>query len=144
MLGEAQAKWFVDAMAASRATWKLVACDQPLALVIGDGPGDRRFEGFGNVPFARDEFTADSIVLHVNFDLGQVRGYGLGKDVERLLMLLGLHRLRKLTDGDLRLRTACDLEPLTRDPVATRPNGFALPGLAELEADLHDILFVKR
>jgi alkaline phosphatase D len=50
MLGEAQARWFVDAMASSRAAWKLVACDQPLALVIGDGPGDSRFEGFGNVP----------------------------------------------------------------------------------------------
>jgi CRISPR-associated protein Csb1 len=93
-------------------------------------------DGFGNVPFARDEFTADRIVLHVNFDLGQVRGYGLGADAERLLVLLGLHRLRKLIDGDLRLRTACDLEPATRDPKATRPDGFVLPELSDLEADL--------
>jgi CRISPR-associated protein Csb1 len=93
-------------------------------------------KGFGNVPFARDEFTAENIVLHVNFDLAQVRGYGLGADAERLLVLLALHRLRKLIDGDLRLRTACDLEPVTRDPKATRPDAFALPMLTELDADL--------
>jgi CRISPR-associated protein Csb1 len=97
--------------------------------------GDTK-KGFGNVPFARDEFTAEKIVLHVNFDLAQVRGYGLGADAERLLVLLGLHRLRKLIDGDLRLRTACDLEPVTRGPKATRPEGFVLPKLRDLEADL--------
>jgi CRISPR-associated protein Csb1 len=93
-------------------------------------------KGFGNVPFARDEFTAEKIVLHVNFDLAQVRGYSLGTDAEHLLVLLGLHRLRKLLDGDLRLRTACDLEPVTRDPEATRPIGFVLPKLSDLETSL--------
>jgi len=99
-------------------------------------PGGDTKKGFGNVPFARDEFTAERIVLHVNFDLAQVRGYGLGANAERLLVLLGLHRLRKLIDGDLRLRTACDLEPVTRDPKPTRPEGFVLPSLIDLEADL--------
>jgi CRISPR-associated protein Csb1 len=88
------------------------------------------------VPFARDEFTAEKIVLHVNFDLAQVRGYGLGADADRLLVLLGLYRLRKLIDGDLRLRTACDLEPVTRAPKATRPDEFVLPGLTDLEDDV--------
>jgi alkaline phosphatase D len=50
MLGEAQATWFVDVVSRSRATWKIIACDQPLALVIPDGPRDDRFEGFGNKP----------------------------------------------------------------------------------------------
>lgn len=99
-------------------------------------PAGDTAEGFGNVPFARDEFTAEKIVLHVNFDLAQVRGYGLGADAERLLVLLGLYRLRKLIDGDLRLRTACDLEPVTRAPKATRPDGFVLPSLSDLETDL--------
>ena len=99
-------------------------------------PGGDTGSGFGNVPFARDEFTAERIVLHINFDLAQVRGYGLGADAERLLVLLGLYRLRKLIDGDLRLRTACDLEPLTRSPKATRPDGFVLPALSDLETDL--------
>ncbi|MDQ3366563.1 MAG: type I-U CRISPR-associated RAMP protein Csb1/Cas7u [Myxococcota bacterium] len=91
-------------------------------------------EGFGNVPFARDEFTADRIDCHINLDLGQIRGYGLGTQVERLLVLLGLHRVRRLLDGDLRLRTACDLEPVERGAiVARRPDGFTLPPLADLE-----------
>lgn len=48
MLGAAQARWLVDALSTSRARWKIVACDQPIALVIGDGPGDTRQEGYGN------------------------------------------------------------------------------------------------
>ena len=45
MLGAAQARWFVDAVAGSRARWKIIACDQPLGLVI---PDDGRNEGFAN------------------------------------------------------------------------------------------------
>ncbi len=45
MLGAAQAAWLVDALATSRARWKIVACDQPLSLVI-DGPDHQ--EGFAN------------------------------------------------------------------------------------------------
>ncbi len=70
-------------------------------------------------------------------DLAQIRGYGLGEKVEQLLTLLALHRLRRLLDGDLRLRTACDLEPVDRDNIiATRPSGFNLPSLADLETEL--------
>lgn len=48
MLGTAQARWFVDAVRRSRARWKIIACDQPLGLVIGDGPDNARNEGFAN------------------------------------------------------------------------------------------------
>jgi alkaline phosphatase D len=48
MLGAAQARWLVDALAGSTARWKIVACDQPISLVIGDGPGDLRQEGYAN------------------------------------------------------------------------------------------------
>jgi CRISPR-associated protein Csb1 len=93
--------------------------------------------GYGHVPFSRDEFTAESIDLHVNLDLAQIRGYGLGEDAEALLILLALFRLRRLLDGDLRLRTACDLKLAGEGRVlATRPNGFGLPALAEIERDL--------
>ena len=88
-----------------------------------------------NVPFARDEYVADRIDCHINLDLAQIRGYGLGEKAERLLILLALHRVRKLLDGDLRLRTACDLEPVDRDTLAaTRPADFKLPSLADLES----------
>ncbi len=62
MLGAAQARWLGDALAASRATWKLVACDQPLGLLIGDGPGGTRREGFadgiGGPPAGRERELA--------------------------------------------------------------------------------------
>jgi CRISPR-associated protein Csb1 len=93
--------------------------------------------GFGNVPFARDEYVADRIDCHFNLDLAQIRGYGLSKDAERLLVLLALYRVRKLLNGDLRLRTACDLEPIDRDTiVATRPEKWRLPSLGDLESAL--------
>jgi alkaline phosphatase D len=48
MLGAEQARWFVDAVAGSRARWKIIACDQPVGLVIGDGPDNARNEGWAN------------------------------------------------------------------------------------------------
>jgi CRISPR-associated protein Csb1 len=93
-------------------------------------------DGFGNVPFARDEFTAERITLYVNLDLGQIRGYGLGEEVERLLALLALYKLRVLVDGELRLRTACDLEVTDDAIVARRPVGFELPAADALRGAL--------
>lgn len=92
--------------------------------------------GFGNVPFARDEFTAERITLYVNLDLAQIRGYGLGENVEHLLILLALYKLRALVEGGLRLRTACDLQVATQDITATSPEGFALPAEEALLAAL--------
>jgi alkaline phosphatase D len=45
MLGVAQAQWLVNSLAASKARWKLVACDQPISLLIGDV---QNIEGFAN------------------------------------------------------------------------------------------------
>ena len=92
---------------------------------------------FGNIPFARDEYVAEEIVFYVNIDLAQIRGYGLDAKATELLILLALFRVRKLLDGDLRLRTACDLEPVDRNQIAaTRPDGFVLPSLPELTKSL--------
>jgi CRISPR-associated protein Csb1 len=99
-------------------------------------PSGSTKEGFGNVPFSREEFTADKITLFVNLDLAQIRGYGLGKDIEPLLVVLALYKLRLLLDGDLRLRTACNLEVKDTAIVATKPAGFALPSAADLAEGL--------
>ncbi|MEW6221264.1 MAG: type I-U CRISPR-associated RAMP protein Csb1/Cas7u [Thermodesulfobacteriota bacterium] len=114
--------------------------------------------GFGNVPFARDEFTAQRITLYVNLDLIQIRGYGLdtmirdGADgeriietavdrpVERLLVLLALYKLRALVEGSLRLRTACDLEVTSSTIVAKVPVGFVLPSLLALTDELRSAI----
>lgn len=99
-------------------------------------PSGETKTGFGNVPFARDEFTAERITLYVNIDLAQLRGYGLGADVERLLILLALYKLRAMLDRNLRLRTACDLRVDTDTITADVPDGYKLPSLTELAADL--------
>jgi len=46
ILGDAQVAWLQRALAASTATWKLVASDMPLGLVVPDGPS--RFEAVAN------------------------------------------------------------------------------------------------
>ena len=97
--------------------------------------GDTR-AGFGNVPFARDEYTAARITLYVNLDLAQIRGYGLGDAVERLLVLLALYKLRALTSGGMRLRTACDLHVKLEEITAKIPPGWHLPALDDLKEDL--------
>lgn len=96
---------------------------------------------FGNIPFARDEYVAEEIICYVNLDLAQIRGYGLDSKATDLLILLSLFRVRKLLDGDLRLRTACDLEPKNRDTiVAKRPAEFQLPSLADLNSAVSDAI----
>ena len=92
--------------------------------------------GFGNVPFARDEYTAGSIILYVNLDLAQIRGYGLGDEAERLLILLSLYKLRALTSEGMRLRTACDLKVENAEIRATVPQEWTLPTLEDLEGDV--------
>ena len=52
-------------------------------------PSGETKTGFGNVPFARDEYTAESITLYVNLDLAQIRGYALGAQAECLLIPVG-------------------------------------------------------
>ena len=93
-------------------------------------------KGFGNVPFTRDEYTADSITLYVNLDLVQIRGYGLGDAIERLLVLLSLYKLRALADEGMRMRTACDLQVETEAINATKPRGWLLPELGDLKENL--------
>lgn len=92
--------------------------------------------GFGNVPFARDEYSSEEITLYVNLDLGQIRGFGLGDDVNRVLILLALYKVRKLVDGSLRLRTACDLEPVDPTQLRSTRGAFVLPSLEAVVAEL--------
>jgi len=99
-----------------------------------DPQGDTK-KGFGNVPFQRDEYTAEKITAYFNVDLAQIRGYGLGPEGERLLTALALYKIEKLLDGHLRFRTACDLEAVGA-PRVTRPEGFALPSLGALREAL--------
>lgn len=91
-------------------------------------------KGFGNVPFARDEYVASKIIAYFNMDLAQVRAFGLGEAVEQLLVGLALYKIRRFLATGLRLRTACDLELV--ELRVTRPDGFDVPQLDALETAL--------
>ncbi len=98
-------------------------------------PSGTASKGFGNVPFHREEYTADSIKAYFNLDLAQIRGYGLNSEAQDLLILISLYKIRALLDGDLRFRTACDLQ-VKSDVVKADKGDFVLPSLADLEKAL--------
>ena len=90
--------------------------------------------GAGNVLFARDEWVAERITSFFNLDLRQIRAFGLGDEVERLLILLALFKVRKFLVEGLRFRTACDLDVVSFK--ATRPGDFEVPELPAVESEL--------
>lgn len=101
-------------------------------------PSGDTARGFGNVPYARDEYVAPRITAYFNLDLAQIRAFGLGEAAERLLMALALFKIRHFLETGLRLRTACDLE--CRELRATRPEGFEVPSLSVLEDELPGLI----
>lgn len=104
-----------------------------------DPQGDTN-KGFGHVPFHRDEFTAEKITAYFNLDLAQLRGYGLGPEAENLLIGLTLFKIRKFLRDGLRLRTACDLEPIGEPSIKRPVTGFSLPSLEQLQAELPGLI----
>ena len=101
-------------------------------------PSGDTARGFGNVPFHREEFTGN-ITAFFNLDLALIRGFGLGADVETLLVTIALFKIQKFLRDGLRLRTACDLD-LDGELIIQRPTGFTMPTLSELESALPDFI----
>ena len=101
-------------------------------------PSGDTAKGFGNVPFARDEWVAERITAYFNLDLRQIRAFGLGHDVERLLIMLALFKIRRFLVEGLRLRTACDLD--VSGITVKRPSDFDLPDLEDVEAELPGLI----
>jgi CRISPR-associated protein Csb1 len=99
--------------------------------------GQTAKEGFGNVPFHRDEFCGD-ITAYFNLDLALIRGFGFGEPVEQLLIALAIFKIHRFFRDGLRLRTACDLEldDSAGGLVVKRPSNWSLLSLAEVEAAL--------
>jgi CRISPR-associated protein Csb1 len=91
-------------------------------------------KGFGNVPFARDEFVSPEITAYFNIDLAQIRAFGLGKEAENLLIALSLFKIQKFLQTGLRLRTACDLT--CTGLTVTLPENYGIPSLEDLEKEL--------
>jgi CRISPR-associated protein Csb1 len=101
-------------------------------------PSGDTARGFGNVPFSRDEYCAPTIRAYFNLDLAQIRAFGLGENVEKLLVTLALFKIRRFLEVGLRLRTACDLS--LQELRVTRPADFLVPELPGLEALLRDLI----
>ncbi|MEJ2146616.1 MAG: type I-U CRISPR-associated protein Cas7, partial [Acidobacteriota bacterium] len=87
--------------------------------------------GFGNVPFARDEYVSSKMTAFFNLDLSQIRAFGLGENTTQLLIGLSLFKIQRFLETGLRLRTACDLECV--ELRTTRPEGFKVPALSRLD-----------
>jgi CRISPR-associated protein Csb1 len=104
----------------------------------GLNPSGDAAKGFGNVPFHREEFTGN-ITAYFVLDLALIRGFGLGADVENLLIAISLFKIRRFLNDGLRLRTACDLE-LVGDLAAKKPAGYTVPSLEEIEKALPDLI----
>jgi CRISPR-associated protein Csb1 len=96
-----------------------------------------RGEVYSNVPYQRTEYTARKITAYFNLDLSLLRGYGLDAEAMELLLVLSLYKIRRLLEGQLRFRTACDL---TVDGAVrvVAPEGFVLPDGQTLLAALQE------
>jgi CRISPR-associated protein Csb1 len=95
-------------------------------------------KGFGNVPFPREEFTGHLTAYFV-LDLALIRGFGLGTEVENLLIAISLFKIRRFLSQGLRLRTACDLE-LIGDLIVKKPAGYTVPSIEEIETALPSLI----
>ena len=86
---------------------------------------------YGNVPYQRVEYTAETITGYFNLDLGLLKSYDLGRDAFNLLAALGLYKIRVFLRNGTRLRTACDLKLKDKLKV-TEPEGFEVPERKDL------------
>lgn len=93
-------------------------------------PYGKAAEGYGNVPYHRDEYAAGDIRAYFNLDLALIRGLGLPEQAQRFLIGFALFKIQKLLAEGMRLRTACDLE--VQDVQVKRPAGWELPDLNAL------------
>jgi CRISPR-associated protein Csb1 len=105
---------------------------------IDKGSDTTSQNGYGNVPFNREEYVAESIVAYFNVDLAQLRGYGFDAAVTELLYALALWKVRAFLEDGLRLRTACDLD--AAEVTVSRPLGVSIPTRAVLEAALPGLI----
>lgn len=102
------------------------------------GEGKTAKEGYGNVPFSRDEFVSPEIKAFFNLDLAQLRGYGFSEAIYSLLVALAMYKICAFLDAGLRLRTACDLE--CENVTVKKPHAFVLPELTQIKSALPGLI----
>lgn len=95
--------------------------------------------GYGTLPYHRTEFTSPEIKAYFNLDLALLRGYRLDDAATQLLIALALLKVRRFLSHGLRLRTACDLEPVG-DVVVKRLKDFPIPETPTLLAECQRLI----
>lgn len=93
-------------------------------------PSGEAKTGRGNVPFSRQEFTANKITAYFNLDVVELGSWRLSATMNDLLVAVGMYKIQALLHRGMRLRTACDLA-LVKTRVV-RPEGFELLSLEDL------------
>lgn len=100
-------------------------------------------EGYGNVPYQRDEYTG-AITAYFNLDLSLIAGFQLPPAARELLVVLALFKIQRFLETGLRLRTACDLELKEGGLCMKRPaSGFTWPTPETVTARLSELLQAK-
>ncbi|WP_428265537.1 type I-G CRISPR-associated RAMP protein Csb1/Cas7g [Haliangium sp.] len=125
---------FIEAEGANVAASGGVKVDRVQPATTGESTAyGKAAEGYGNVPYHRDEYVAEQIKAYFNLDLALLRGFGLPSEATDLLVTLALFKVRRFLHSGLRLRTACDLDVPETGVTVTRPEeGFELPSLEAL------------
>lgn len=101
--------------------------------VDDESKGGDASSGIGSIPFARVEYTAETITAYFNIDLEQIQSYGLGEEKTKLLTALALWKIKKFIESPFRPRTACDLA-IVRESMQTSPKEFEMPDISTLES----------
>lgn len=98
-------------------------------------------EGYGNVPYQRDEYTGQ-IIAYFNLDLSLLAGFQLPPEARELLIALAIFKAQRLLSTGLRLRTACDLQRKGGDDglKAKSPKDVSLPPASEIEKRLGELI----
>lgn len=128
---------FIEARNVGVAAYGGVKVDRVQPATGENTPYGKAQEGFGNVPYHRDDYTGE-VTAYFNLDLAQIRGYGLGQAAEDLLIALAIYKVRRFLRDGLRLRTACDFD--VKALRVTRPEDFTLPELNEVEQALPKLI----
>jgi CRISPR-associated protein Csb1 len=106
----------------------------------GKNDGGSAETGYGNVPFARDEYTAAKIVAYFNLDLAQLRAFGFSAELHDLIIALALLKIQRRLALGFHRRTACKLAvaggpkyEVTTEGVKRRP--VTVPSLSDLNRE---------
>lgn len=102
-------------------------------------PYGKAEDGYGNVIFPRDEYTAEKITAYFNLDLALLRGYGFNQSAEDFLIALSMFKIQSFLMDELHLRSACDFEIDSKINVK-RPLNFEMPALEIINNELPKLI----